>query len=348
MADTLAYIPEVIQSHFDDAAFLYSEFLLESTSVKPDNDYLPEVEERLHANLDGLQINIGAAWPLCEEALAQEDAGAFFIAAYLAFHTGELDKVKMVVEVSKSEQAHLQAVGYALAWHPWQKSGFWAEKFIAAKSLPIVWIGHFCFTAHQQTAPVSTSHLLEKTLAENERSVSLNLLSAIHQNHDRSVLSVLQNFHSDDLDELYFQVLKARVALQDSSAIGLLKPFVLTENDNREEAIAIAFSFLEKQEAKQWVAELKQLADSERWMLLAIAELNEQALLPWVIKQMEIPHLSRIAGHVFSRLSSFDLRQKGWILDDEQLDKNWLDFEGDEELDWPDVVKIKQVMSLKN
>jgi len=346
MADTLGYIPEVIQAHFDDAAFLYSEFLLETCSATANTVYLSDVKQRLNANLDGLLINLEAAWPLCEAALSEDDAGAYFIAAYLAFHVGELDKVKPVVEAGSVESSFLQAVADGLAWHPWHKSGFWAEKFMAARQLPIVWIGQFCFNAHQQPAPLSAAHLLEKTLAVNDRAVSLNLLLSIQQNHDQSVLSILQNFHSEAPDELYFQVIKTRTSLEDSTALELLKPFVLTENNNREEAIAIAFSSLEKQEAKQWVAELKQLPESERWMLLAIAELNEQALLPWVIKQMAIPALSRIAGHVFCRLTGFDLRQKGWCLEDEKLDAEWLNLEGDEALDWPDLVKIKQAMGM--
>lgn len=346
MADTLAYIPEVIQAHFDEAAYLYSEFVLETAATIPKAAYLKGVEQRLHANLEGLLINAEAAWPLCEGALEEDDPGAFFVAAYLAFHSAELDKVKPVVEAGKSQSALLQAVSYGLAWHPWNKSGFWAEKFATAKQLAIVSIGLFCFQLHKQPAPVTYASLLEKTLAANEHPVSLNLLSGIQKNQDASALSALRNYQSDELHEVYFQVLKTRAGLQDSSALSLLKHFVLSENDFREQAIAICFSSLEKQEAKQWVAELKQTPDSERWMLLAIAELNEQALLPWVIKQMEFPHLSRIAGQVFCRLTGFDLRRKGWTLNDETLDKQWLDFEGDEELDWPDAVKIKQAMSI--
>jgi uncharacterized protein (TIGR02270 family) len=335
-----------VQAHFDEAAFLYSEFLAETYSTQPSPGYLSDIKERLNANLDGLLINADAAWPMCEEALDQDDSGEFFTAAYLAFHSGELDKVRSVVEAGKIQAALLQAIAYGLAWHPWKTSGFWAEKFVAAKQAAIVSIGLFCFNIHKQPAPVSYASLLEKTLAANEHPVSLNLLSFIQKNNDETALTCLKKYTSDDLDEVFFQVLKTRVALQDSTAIALLKPFVLTENENREEAIAMAFSALEKQEAKQWVAELKQAQEPERWMLLAVAELNEQALLPWVIKQMEIPHLSRIAGHVFCRLTGFDLRGQGWTLDDENLDKSWLDFEGDEELDWPDTVKIKQAMNI--
>ena len=345
MADTLSFIPEVIQAHFDESAFLYGEFLAETHSAKPNTAYLNGVTERLNANLEGLLINLEAAWPFCEEALAQDDAGGFFTAAYLAFHSGELDKVKPVVEAGKLQTALLQAVAYGLAWHPWTKSGFWAEKFVAAKQAAIVSIGLFCFNIHKQPAPVTYASLLERTLAANEHAVSLNLLSSIQKNKDPSALSCLRNYTADDLDEVYFQVLKTRVALQDISALSLLKPFVLTDNDYREDAIAICFSALEKQEAKQWVAELKQVPESERWMLLAIAQLNEQSLIPWVVKQMAIPALSRIAGHAFCKLTGFDLRQKGWCLDDESLDAEWLHFEGDEELDWPDVAKIKQAMS---
>ena len=122
MADTLAYIPEVIQAHFDEAAYLYSEFVLETAATIPKAAYLKGVEQRLHANLEGLLINAEAAWPLCEGALEEDDPGAFFVAAYLAFHSAELDKVKPVVEAGKSQSALLQAVSYGLAWHPWNNS----------------------------------------------------------------------------------------------------------------------------------------------------------------------------------------------------------------------------------
>ena len=346
MSEMLSYIPEVIQAHFDEAAFLYSEFLVETHSAKPNIVYISDVKERLDANLDGLLVNFKAAWTLCEEALTEDDAGAFFTTAYLAFHSGELDKVKPIVEAGALASGLLLAVSYGLAWHPWVKSGFWAEKFVAAKQSAIVSIGLFCFDKHQQMAPVNYSSVLERTLSVGDHPSTMNLLSLIRKNKDDSVLSVVKNYHTESLEETYFEVLKTRVALKDMSAFDSLKPFVMTDNDYREQAIEIVFPVLEKQQAKQWVAELKCLPEPERWMLLAIAELNEKALIPWVVSQMESPKLSRIAGHAFCKLTGFDLRQKGWSLDDELLDSDWLHFDGDEELDWPDVAKIKQAMSL--
>jgi len=57
---------------------------------------------------------------------------------------------------------------------------------------------------------------------------------------------------------------------------------------------------LKVDEAKQWIVELKNIPDSECYLLLAVGAMNETPLIPRVVKQMETPELSRIAGKVFS------------------------------------------------
>ncbi len=88
------------------------------------------------------------------------------------------------------------------------------------------------------------------------------------------------------------------------------------------------------------------MPETGRWVLLAIGAMNEKLLLPMVVKQMEHPELSRVAGKVFSQLTGIDLREKGWLLSDDAMDQQWLELEGDEDLEWPDVIQIKKAMNL--
>ena len=83
MADVQTFIPEVINAHFDEAAYLYSEFQVEVNAAEPDTTYLKGVVARIDANLEGLTINASAAAKHCDAALEGDDSGEFFVAAYL-------------------------------------------------------------------------------------------------------------------------------------------------------------------------------------------------------------------------------------------------------------------------
>ena len=43
---------------------------------------------------------------------------------------------------------------------------------------------------------------------------------------------------------------------------------------------------------------------------------------------------------------NIDLRDKDWWVKDDSMDPQWLEIDGDEELDWPDVVQIKRALNL--
>jgi len=347
MADVQTFIPEVINAHFDEAAYLYSEFQTEVNALESNAAYLNGVVARIEANLEGLTINAAAATEHCDAVLESEDAGEFFVAAYLAFQTGDLEKIKPLAEAAQACTPLLEAVACGLAWHPWAFCGFWAAKFISAKQTSMAAVGLFCFDTHKKPLPIRFDDLLIRSLSEKNAIELPLLLSIARKNNEVAILPILQQKNATgELENTQFEMLETRIKLGDDSALPLLKPFVLAENDQREPALQLAFSQLKIDEAKHWMGELKNTPDAERYLLLAVGAMNEKPLLPWVLKQMEIPELARIAGQVFCVLTGLDLRKNDWIITDDAMDEQWLALEGDEELDWPDVAKIKQAMRL--
>jgi len=363
-----AFIPDVIQAHFDEAAYLFTEFLVEINSEQPNKVYLKKVNARLDAHLDGLLVNFDAAWSICDEALSVDSpdspfdypsefsASEFFIASFLAFHSQDFEKVKPVVESAESQPSILNAVAYGLTWLPWQQSSFWATKFVTSSRPAIAAIGLFCHQTYKQPAPITSYDLVVKSLGQGPESVIPIALLMVEKTQDVSVLPLLQRYHSDELSLIQLKVLESRIKLGDLSAVVSLRGFVLNENDYQERALKLAFSKLDSNDAKQWIAALQsgfknapeamssEDAQSGRLVLLAIGAMREKPLLPWVVKQMHIPELARIAGRVFSQITGFDLRKQGWVITDGSMDEYWLSLEGDEELDWPDAVKIEQGM----
>jgi len=346
MADIQTFIPEVINAHFDEAAYLYSEFQTEVKAAEPDITYLKGVVARIEVNLEGLAINAEAAAEYCEAALEGDDAGEFFVASYLAFQAGDLEKIKPLAEAAQASTPLLEAFACGLAWHPWALCGFWAAKFISAKQTVMAAVGLFCFNTYKKPLPIRFDELLIRSLSEKSPTELPLLLFIARKNNDTTILPILQQQGASELlDDTQFQQLKTRLKLGDQSALLQFKAFVLSENDYREQALELAFSQLEISEAKQWMGELKNSPNAERYLLLAVGAMKEKPLLPWVVKQMQTPELARIAGKVFSQLSGQDLRKNEWILTDGSMDEEWLSLEGDEELDWPDVIQIKKAMN---
>lgn len=345
MSKVQSYIPDVLDAHFDEAVFLYGEFVAETSAMNtPDSVYLDRVIGRLKANLHGLALNETIAWTYCDTAVDSDDPGEFFVASFLAFLSGDLEKIKPLADAAHSSAELLKATSDALAWHPWSLSSFWATKFVSAKKIELAAAGFNCFAQHQQTAPLELVSLVQRALSERHLGATLLLLDLAVKHTDTSVVPALQSFPVEAVNALTFHVLSVRLRLGDHSALDDLKAFVLAENEFREAVITLALPLLDKIEAKKWVAEIKATPNSERWVLLSIGAMKEKVLLPWVIKQMESVALSRIAGKVFTQLTGIDLKEKQWLLNDDSIDQKWMELEGDEELDWPDVHKIKQAM----
>ncbi|MFY9150024.1 MAG: hypothetical protein WAN88_10485, partial [Smithellaceae bacterium] len=117
----------------------------------------------------------------------------------------------------------------------------------------------------------------------------------------------------------------------------------------REEALQVSARRMNLKEAQALQGELAKKADSQRLAVIGEGIIGDPALIPWLVKQMKIPALARIAAQSFSFITGLDISG-------EQLEGTWpegfeagpnddptddnVETDPDENLPWPDPEKI--------
>ncbi len=357
MAQPLTYIPEVMAAHIEEAEFLSEQYLAgiaNGTPIsEPDQVYLHDIANRLNANLDGLLLTPDISWKEIAPMLESGIASIFFVASAVAFGSGDVERIKQVVDQSVADSYCLEAVAFGMAWQPWGKTVFWAQKFIQSERFELAYVGLYCHLWHKQIQGAAPASVFERLFAKDPEADFLRLvLRLVVQARDVAVVPVMRQQSQGlpvegDLSETRYLYLKARLLVGDTTALSALKPFVTIPWDSREDAVSLVFSHLDAATAKQWLRDLQQLSDRDRLMLLAIAALREKDLLPWVVNQMAKPELSRLAGYTVGCILGVDIEAQGWVMDDSALDEKWLELEGDEMLPWPDMGAIKSALGIR-
>jgi hypothetical protein len=344
-------------AHIEEAEFLSEQYLAGIANgtpiAEPDQVYLHDIANRLNANLDGLLLTPDISWKEIAPMLESGIASIFFVASAVAFGSGDVERIKQVVDQAVADSYCLEAVAFGMAWQPWGKTVFWAQKFIQSERFELAYIGLYCHLWHKQIQSTASVAIFERLFAKEPEAGFLTLvLRLVVQTKEISVVPVLRNLSvskpiADELSEIQFLYLKARLLVGDTTALEALKPYVTLPWADQEDAVMLVFRHLDSTTAKHWLRDLQQAPGRDRLMLQAIAALREKELLPWVVNQMAKPELSRLAGYTVGCILGVDIEAQGWVLDDEALDEKWLEIEGDEMLPWPDTSTIKSALGIR-
>lgn len=116
---TATYLVDVLDEHLDELGFLFGQWL----GAQRDPDYtlraVADLEERIRAHLQGVQVPGDKAWPHLLELLAGDDADLAFAAAYSLLHTSRPEHATAVVQsFAAAEEELLAALTTALAHGP--------------------------------------------------------------------------------------------------------------------------------------------------------------------------------------------------------------------------------------
>lgn len=122
MTATAKYFVDIFDEHLDELGFLFGLW----RRAQQDPDYslraVGELEERIRAHLQGVQVPGQSAWPHLIELLGADDADVVFAAAYALLHTGVAAHASITVEAfSAADEARLDALTMSLAHAPLQQ-----------------------------------------------------------------------------------------------------------------------------------------------------------------------------------------------------------------------------------
>lgn len=341
------------ERYVDDATFLW---LLRDRAVnQPHYNVadLAELDSRIDAQLDGLMTAPEESWHLCVNALELEQPDAVFTAAVFAFRSLDSRYIQHAVEAGLVSDHTLRGLVSAMAWLPGRLVHSWIKKFLTSKDLNHKYLALAVCSARREDPREYLTAIVQRSDCIAYTPLYIRALRLIGELKRFDLLHILRNGMAADDKDVVFWATWSAILLGDKSLAKDLQPYVLTPNPYQSRAMALCFRVLPLETARGWISVLAKDPLNNRLVVTATSLLGDPHAINWLIAQMRIPALTRLAGEAFATITGIDLQEHKLILEelpnlDDQLPDDGaqneeIDLSDDEYLPFPDVNKIAAI-----
>ena len=349
--ETLNPYHDIYERYLDDASFLW---LLRSLAVNQPHYRVADIaglECRIESNLDGLVTSPEISWPLCEEALVQQEAGEAFAATVVAFRSLESNKIQAVIEKGCVNAETMKGVASALAWLPGHLVHSWLKKFLSSKDLNHKTIAIMACSLRREDPANYLSVIIEREDCQDHSLLYARCLRIIGELKRYDLMSHLNKAFTHSDPNVAFWSVWSAILLGDANAMQYIHSYIMQPGSFQLKAIHLALRVLSVEQGRQCISELSKTQQQDRQIIIATAVLGDPQAIPWLISQMSAPALARLAGETFSQITGIDLERNqltNEVPDVESLfneadDNITLMTDVDENLPWPNTEKIAAV-----
>lgn len=303
----LPVLPSVVEQHNDEASFLW---LLRNNLVTAPHRGLPDLarhDRRLEAHLDGLRLAGEAGWEMSKDALRHGNAGDYFSASFLAFNSGEAERINCLLDNREISSEQSKGIVSALGWLPYRQAEPHITRFIANDSPALLRTGIAASALHR----IDPGRRLTDALGSKDLTLKARSLKAAGELGRIGLLPILAENYIHEDEECRFQAAWSAALLGDRNALPVLQSIATGSSHNREAAVKMAFRILERHEAHGWHAELTSEPETMRLAVIGAGTLADPAMIPWLIEQMRITELARVAAEAFGMITGADLVRDG-------------------------------------
>lgn len=340
-------IDSIIQQHAEEAAFLW---LLRSNAVHAPHYSLKDLaklDDRVEAHLDGLRIAGDPGWGICKDNLSHKEQGEVFTAAVLAFESGEESRINEVLGVGSKSSKLSRGIISAIGWIPFGQARPHLQKLLLAESPAHRRIGIAGFAIHRQ----NPGQALRDALAGGDSSLKARALKAAGELGRGDLLTAVQAHLSAADRHVRLAAAWTAALFGDPVAVSMLRAVAEEGGFQSESACRLACRRLELSEAYRFQRLLAGRPTSARLAVIAAGALGDPVQIPWLVEQMAIPDLARVAGEALTMITGLDLAYEDLEGEkpeefeagptENQDDEN-VEMDQDEDLAWPHPEKIQQ------
>ncbi|WP_404361257.1 TIGR02270 family protein [Methylotuvimicrobium sp. KM1] len=347
-AITKRIIPRILEQHVEEAAFLW--ILRDSAVGAPHYQLsdLAKLDSRIEAHLDGLRIGGADAWRLCEEALKLGEAGEVFAAGVLALESKDANRLERVLETVAQFPETLRGLVSAFGWVAPQRLAGTVKSYLTSQSPLLRQIGIAACAVHR----ADPGQILANIIADDAAPVPLQTcaLRTAGQLKRRDLIDPIKGHQQADDETVKLWAAWSSVLLGDRKrAIETLKSVACNKSPLGQRAFDLLLRAMSPTDAHLWLRSLAQFPEWQRDLVVGVGIIGDPFYVPWLIKQMSIPELSRVAGEAFSSITGVDIAYED--LDDEppqdfeagsteNPEDEDVAMDSDEDLPWPSPLKI--------
>ncbi len=332
-------IPNIVSQHAEEAGFLW---LLRSRAVHAPHyslDDLAKLDDRVDAHIDGLRIAGDEGWEICKGLLQQEEVGEVFAASVSAFESGDGRRCQTVLEVGSVEHELSRGIVSALGWLPDEQASRHIEALLGSEGPNLRRIGLAASVAHRR----DPGDALVLALSDENLLLRARALRAVGELGRSNLLPAARQEIMAEDEGCRFAAAWSATLFGDMTAVAVLKSFADSPAFG-EKAASLALRRMDLPSAHAWQRELAQRPDSVRLAVIGSGMIGDPASVPWLLEQMRIPELARVAGEAFTMITGVDIAY-------EDLESEWpegfdagptenpedenVEMDADENLPWP-------------
>jgi uncharacterized protein (TIGR02270 family) len=338
-------IEHIVSQHAEESAFLW--LLRDSAIREPHYDLkdLDELESRISAHLDGLHVAAAEAWPFCEAGLKQAEVGEVFTAAYVALDQANEAWLNQTLAVVEENPQTLRGLVSALGWLPQQKLQGFVVNWLKSDQPLYRLIGLSACSIQR----VDCGGYLKQGVQDGDLAVCARALRNIGEMRRKDLLpQVTEQLVNEDRSCRFWAAWSATL-LGDQKGLNGLSEFYADQDGFQQRALALGLRVMDRAQAVSWVRDHAKAKGYERAIIEAIATIGDPVSIPWLISMMDNPDYSRLAAESFASITGLDLAYDDMDTDQpdgfesgptESPKDETVDMDPDEELVWPDQLKI--------
>jgi uncharacterized protein (TIGR02270 family) len=333
-------ISAIVAQHAEEAAFLWTfrnGLLMAPHHLLQD---LANLDNRIEAHLDGLRIAGREGWKICEE-LAANGAGEVFAAGVQACESADAELMAKVMTVVEQEVKSAKGLVSALGWPPFQQIERHIQVLLQKDNPLHQFVGIGAATIHRQNPGAA----LACAVKSDEPLLKARALRAVGELGRVNLLpEVRKGLNAEDQGVRFYAAWSAALLSGDGTALSILQSFAEAPGWYREKGLQLFVRRADLGSAKAFQKRLAQRPESLRHAIISAGAIGDPDVVPWLIEQMKVPALARVAGEAFTMIT-------GVGIDYRDLEGKWpegfeagptedpkdenVEMDPDEHLPWP-------------
>ncbi len=340
-------IATILDQHAEEAAFLAGLRSYAIGAPHYDLGHLGDLDERIEAHLDGLQIAGLKGLHLLLEQLTPHAQGEVFAIAALALRLSNdsaLQTLYQHLHANPEGEPYLVA---ALGWLEWHEVSVRVEADLHATNAQRRRIALAAHALHGK----DPGPALLSALGHGDASVLAAAARLTGTLRRRDLLQPLRQYRLHGDDEVRFWSNWASAQMGDQQALGTLRLFAEQPGERRRPALEVLLAWQPREASVAWLRGLMQSEAHRHMAIQAIGLLGDPQTVPWLIRQMHELPTARAAGEAFGLITGADLAELDLELSvypdyddgptDDPSDAN-VSMGPDIDLPWPDPHQVEQ------
>jgi uncharacterized protein (TIGR02270 family) len=339
---------EVVSQHAEEASFLW---LLRHAAVSQPHYSLADLsklDNRVEAHLDGLRIAGESGWKLVQETLPFEESSDLFAAGLLAFESGNRHWIDFVLESAEKKPEVISGVVSALGWLAYERAQPHITALISSP-LPILRAVGIAASAIHRVDP---GKILGEAIIDSDWCARARALRAVGELGRVDLLPRMRGGLTDSDQGARFATAWSVTLLSPNlDSLTVLRTIAESPGPFSSRAFQTAIRRMDLTGAKAWQAWFSRRIEGLRVAIAGAGAVGDPEYIPWLIEQMKLPILARVAGEAFTMITGIDLAYddleknapEGFEAgpSDNPEDEN-VDMDPDEHLPWPDPALIQK------